>query len=77
MVLEWRERKHEDLDRESFHDPLTLNALRRCGLLKFFRTANMHAQPRLLESLVRYRNPNQGMFDLHDETLEITTEDIY
>ena len=43
MVLEWREREYEDIDREALQDPLTLNSLRRCGLLKFFHTMNMHA----------------------------------
>ena len=54
MVLEWREKEHEDMDREAMHDILTLNALWWCGFLKFFHAANMHAQPILLETLVRY-----------------------
>ena len=37
----------------------------------------MCAQIRLLETLVRYWDPDQGMFDLHNEALDITTEDIY
>ena len=27
MVLEWREREHEDMDRETLWDPMTLNSL--------------------------------------------------
>ena len=58
MVLEWREREDEDLDREALQDPLTLNSLRRCGLLKFFHMGDMHAQVRFLESLVRFWDPD-------------------
>ena len=32
MVLEWREQDHEDMDRDSLHDALTLQALRQSGL---------------------------------------------
>ena len=77
MVLEWRERTHEDIDRAELGHPLTLNALRRCGLLKFFCTTNMCAQVRLLETLVQLWDPKQDMFDLQGEQLEITTKDIY
>ena len=42
-VLEWREREHEDMDRLAMGDPITLNTLQRCGLLKFYRTSNMRA----------------------------------
>ena len=64
MEIIWREREHQDMDQEVMCDPLTLNALRRCGLLKFFRMMNMWAQLRLLETLVSYWDPRQGVFDL-------------
>ena len=52
MVLEWREREHEDMDRVSMGDPMTLHALWRCRLLKFYRTSNMRVQVWLLEVVV-------------------------
>ena len=73
LVLEWWEREHEDIDTEELQDPLTLNSLRRCGLLKFFHTMNICTQLRLLESLVWLWDPNQGLtFNLQGETLNIT-----
>ena len=54
MSIIWQERGHEDMDREYMHEPLNLNALHLCGLLKFFHMMNMPDQPRLLETLVRY-----------------------
>ena len=37
----------------------------------------MCAQIKLIETLVRYCDPEQDFFDLHGEMLDITTEDIY
>ena len=65
------------MDRIEMGDPMTLNALRRSGLLKFYRTSNMRSQVRLLETLVRLWDHELGMFDLQGETLDITAEDIY
>ena len=36
MVLEWREREHEDMDQEALEDAPTMNVLHSSGLLKFF-----------------------------------------
>jgi hypothetical protein len=52
MVLEWREREHEEDDAIVGNDPGTIVALRDYGLLKFFRIPCMRAQVRLLEYLV-------------------------
>ena len=69
-VLEWREREHEDMDRAALRDPLTLNSLQRCGLLKLFCMTNMHAQVRLLESLFQLWDPKQDMFDIKGKHLK-------
>ena len=45
--------------------------------MKFFHTANMHAQVQLLESLVQLWDPEKDVFDMQDETLEIIDQDIY
>ena len=54
MVLEWRERDHEEMDRDAMQDASTLQALQICGFLKFYCTLNMRAQVLLLKDLVRY-----------------------
>ena len=77
MVLEWREREHEDMDQESLQDSPTMNALRQSGLLKFFCTSPMRANVCLLEFLINYWDHDLGMFDLQGESLEITFEDVY
>jgi hypothetical protein len=57
MVLEWREREHEEDDAIAGNNPGTIAALRDCGLLKFFRIPGMRAQVRLLEYLVHMWDP--------------------
>ena len=77
MVLEWREREHEDMDQKSLQDALTMNFLHQSGLLKFFCTSPMWANVSLLEFLINYWDDDLGMFDLQGKSLEITFEDVY
>ena len=77
MVLEWREREHEDMDQESLQDAPTVNALRQSGLLKFFCTSPIWSNVRLLEFLINYWDHDLGMLDLQGEFLEVTLEDVY
>ena len=77
MVLEWREREHEDMDQEALQDAPTANVLRSSGLLKFFCTSPMRANIRLLEFMINYWDHDLVMFDLQGESLEITSEDVY
>ena len=64
------------MDRVEMGDLMTLNALRTCGLLKFYRTSNMRSQVQLLEMLVRLWDHEIGILDNHGEILELTIEDI-
>ena len=77
MVLEWREREHEDMDQEALQDAPMVNALRQSGLLKFFCTSPMRSNVHLLEFMINYWDHDLGMFDLQGEFLEITSEDVY
>ena len=77
MVLEWREREHEAMDHAALQSFPTIQALRTCGLLKFFCTSPMWANVRILEFMVNYWDHELGMFNLQGETLELTVEDIY
>ena len=76
MVLEYREREHEDMDREAMRNASTLHALQQCSLLKFYCTSGMRANVYLLETLISYWDHDLGVFDLQEEILEITVEDI-
>ena len=77
MVLEWREREHEDMDQEALQDAPTVNVLCQSGLLKFLCASPMQANVRLLEFLINYWDHDLGMFELQGEVLEITLEDVY
>ena len=67
MVLEWRERENEGMDREALRDAPTLQALQQCGLLKFYCTFGMRANVLLLEPLINYWNHELGTFDIQGE----------
>ena len=77
MVLEWREREHEDMDQEALQDAPMVNFLRQSGLLKFFCASPMQSNVHLLEFLINYWDHDLGMFDLQGEFLEVTLKDVY
>jgi hypothetical protein len=77
MVLEWREREHEDDNSIAENHPQTIASLRDCGLLKYFCILGMRAQVRLLEHLVRMWHLDQQVFNVGSHTLTIDIEDIY
>jgi hypothetical protein len=49
MVLEWREREHEEVDATVDRDTRAQMALKICGLYNFWALKGMRAQVRLLE----------------------------
>ena len=77
MVLEWREREHENMDQDTLWSAPTVQYLWKSGLLKFFCTSPMRANVRLLEFLINYWDHDLGSFDLQGEILEVALEDIY
>jgi len=77
MVLEWREREHEEVDVVVERDPGVLMALIRCGLYKFWTLKGMRAQVRLLQMLVNHWDPDTEAFNLYGKPLRIEVEDIY
>jgi hypothetical protein len=54
MVLEWREKEHEEVDAVVERDLGAQMELRRCGLYKFWALKGMTTQVRLLQMLVNY-----------------------
>jgi len=48
MVIEWREREHEEVDAAMERDVKAQMALKRCGLYKFWALKGMRDQVRLL-----------------------------
>jgi hypothetical protein len=75
-ILEWREREHEDDDFMALNDLGTINVIRRCGLLNFFKIQGMRAQLRLLEYLVHMWDMNQQVFHVGIHFLSLDIKDI-
>lgn len=76
-MVDWKEREHEDVDTQSMNEPNFLEVLRACGLLKFFLTPGMRAQPKLLQYLISLWDINHEIFFIGDQELELTTSNIY
>jgi hypothetical protein len=71
MVLEWREREHEEVDVAVERDPGAQMELRICGIYKFWALKGMRAQVRLLHMLVNYWDPDTEAFNLNGKPLRI------
>ena len=54
MVIEWREREHEEIDVIVGRDARAQQALKSCHRYKFWALKGMRAQVRLLQLLVNY-----------------------
>ena len=77
MVLEWREREHGDVEEAVQGDLMAQQALRACGLYKFFHLGSLRDKPRLLQLLVYYWDPYSEYCQLDGMLLSIEVEDIY
>jgi hypothetical protein len=77
MYVHWREREHEDIGFLVSEDPAIVAVLSQCGLLKFFQCPFMREQPKLMNALIDYWNPDAETFMLEGQSLNPTAEDIY
>ena len=77
MTISWREREHSAIDQEVMQDQASLNILRNCGLLKFFKMTNMKSNVWLLEMLVNYWELEEDCFIIDQMPICIKVEDIY
>ena len=77
MVLEWREREHEDVEEVVWGVLMAQQDLRACGLYKFWYLGGLRAKPRLLQMLVDYKDPDLESFQINGMSLTIEVEDIY
>jgi len=76
-MVDWKEREHKYVDTQVMNDPNCLNSLKDCGILKFFLTLGMQAQPELLQYLISLWDINREIFIVGDQELELETSDIY
>ena len=77
MVIEWKEREHREEDELAMENEACMNALKNCGLKKFFLTPCLQAQLELLQYLVSIWDENEGVFKLRDQVLELEVSDVY
>ena len=77
MVLEWREREHGDVEEAVQGKLMAQQALRACGLYKFWCLGSLRAEPRLLQLLVGYWDLESKTFQIDIMSLNIEVEDIY
>ena len=77
MVLEWREREHGDVEEAVQGKLMAQQALRACGLYKFWCLGSLRAKPRLLQLLVDYWDPESETFQIDGMSLSIEVMDIY
>ena len=76
-MLEWKEREHEMNDQVALNDHTTIISLHNCGLLKFFMSLGLRAQPLLLQRMVAMWNSDSQHFVVGDQILEMDVDDIY
>ena len=62
IMLDWREREHEEVDEAAINHQPSLDALRGCGLYKYWSIPGMRAQVRFLEWLVERWNVQEQCF---------------
>ena len=77
MVLEWRKREHGELEEAVRADLRAQQALRACGIYKFWCLGRLRAKSRLLQMLVDYWDPDSESFHIDGMYLTIEVEDIY
>jgi len=51
MSITWQEREHEEKDMVALNNLSTIEALKNCGLLKYFKLSKMRQQIELLQFL--------------------------
>jgi len=77
VVLEWREREHEEVNAAVERDAGAQLALKICGLYKFWDLKGMRDQVALLQMLVNYWDPETKAFNIYGKPLSIEGDDIY
>jgi hypothetical protein len=77
MVLEWREREHEEVDVAIERHVGAQLPLKICVIYKFWALKGMRAQVRLLQMLVNLWDPKTEAFNLNGKPLRIEVDDIY
>jgi hypothetical protein len=77
MVIEWREREHEEVDVAVERDMRAQKYFQRCGIYKFWAIKGRRAQVRLLQTMINYWDPETEAFNIDGKPLRIEVDDVY
>ena len=77
IVIEWREREHEEVDVAVERDVRAQKYLQICGIYKFWAIKGMRAQVILLQTLINYWDLDAEAFNIDGKPLRIEVDDIY
>jgi hypothetical protein len=77
MVIEWREREHEEVDAAIERYVRAQQDLQRCGIYRVLDIKGMRAQVRLLQKLINCWDPKIEAFNIDGKPLRIEVDDIY
>ena len=77
IMLDWREWEHEDVDLTAINHQPSIDALKACGLYKFWVIPDMRAQVDFLQWLVDRWSLQDQCFFIGGHQLEMEPEDIY
>jgi hypothetical protein len=75
--MRWKEREHEMDDLAALQSPRTWDALRACGLLKFFKLKKMKREILFLEHMIGLWDVAEHGFRIGTQLLTIELEDAY
>jgi len=76
-MLVWWEREHKDVDQATVIHPPSIQALRACGLFKFWAIPSMRSQVDFLQWLVNKWRTQDQCFIIGGHRLKIKAKDIY
>ena len=77
MVMVWKEREHDQVDTLAIADEDCMEALRACGLKKYFMLSYLRAQLELLQCLIDLWDVEEQVFRIRDQVLELDVSDVY
>lgn len=77
IMLEWKEREHEENDQVTLNDRATIVSLRNYGLLEFFMWPGLRVQPLFLQRMVSMWDSDSQRFMVGAQALDIEVDDIY
>lgn len=77
MVLQWKEREHDQEDTLALANEDCMEALRACRLKKSFLLSYLRAQTELLRYLINLWDEQDQVFRIWDQLMELDVSNVY